>query len=59
MTITMTRPTAAPTTTRPADTDGCYITVNPNGRLSIMDTPVMPPRPRRWPGAASAAPCTA
>jgi hypothetical protein len=38
MTITMTRPTAAPTTTRPADTDGCYLTVNPNGRLSIMDT---------------------
>ncbi|WP_432830860.1 hypothetical protein [Dactylosporangium sp. CA-092794] len=38
MTITMTRPTAAPTATRPADTDGgCYVTVNPNHRLSIMD----------------------
>lgn len=39
MTITMTRPTAAPTATRPANTDGgCYVTVNPNRRLSIMDT---------------------
>ncbi len=38
MTITMTRPTAVPHPNRPADTDrGCYVTVNPNNRLSIMD----------------------
>ena len=41
MTITMTRPTAATTATAtaPADTDrGFYVTVNPNDRLSIVDT---------------------
>jgi hypothetical protein len=39
MTITMTRPTVARTTIRPADTEaGCYLTVNPNNRLSIIDT---------------------
>jgi len=38
MTITLSRPTAT-TAARPADTDArCYVTVNPNGRLSIMDT---------------------
>ena len=39
MTITTTRPTAARTATYLADTGaGCYVTVNPNNRLSIMDT---------------------
>jgi len=38
MTITLAGLTAT-TAARPAGTDaGCYVTVNPNGRLSIMDT---------------------